>query len=50
MKTLRYILLAFLLAMTACSRFEHVKGVYVLMQKPEVRQRYGGEMGAIADE
>lgn len=50
MKTLRYILLVILLAMTACSRFEHVKGVYVLMQKPEVRQRYGGEMGAIADE
>ena len=50
MKTLRYILLVLLLAMTACSRFEHVKGIHVLMQKPEVRQRYGGEMGALADE
>ena len=50
MKTLRYILLILLLALSACSRFEYVKGVYVLMQKPEVRQRYGGEMGALADE
>ncbi len=50
MKKARYILFALLLAFTACSRFEHVKGVYVLLQKPEIRQRYGGEMGALADE
>ncbi|MEA2077743.1 MAG: hypothetical protein U9O95_06960 [Candidatus Marinimicrobia bacterium] len=50
MKKARYILFALLLAFTACSRFEHVKGVHVFLQKPEVRQRYGGEMGALADE
>ncbi|MCF7832434.1 MAG: hypothetical protein K9N05_02510 [Candidatus Marinimicrobia bacterium] len=50
MKIVRYILFALLLAMTACSRFEQVKGVHVLLQKSEIRQRYGGEMGALADE
>lgn len=50
MKTLRYILFAALVFLTACTRTEPVKGVHVLMQKPEVRQRYGGEMGALADE
>jgi len=50
MKTLRYILLVLLVVMSACSRFERMKGVHVLMQKPAVRQRYGGEMGALADE
>ena len=50
MKTLRYIMLALLIAFTACSRYDHVKGVHILMQKPEVHQRYGGEMGALADE
>ena len=50
MKTARTILFVLLLALTGCSRFEHVKGVYVLLQNPEIRQRYGGEMGALADE
>lgn len=50
MKTLRYILMILLLALSACSRYDHVKGVHILMQKSEVHQRYGGEMGALADE
>ena len=50
MKMARTILFVLLLALSGCSRFEHVKGVHVLLQKPEVRQRYGGEMGALADE
>lgn len=27
-----------------------MKGVHIILQNPEIRQRYGGEMGALADE
>ncbi len=50
MKTGHYILLIALLIISSCSRYENIKGVYVLLQAPEIRQRYGGEMGALADE
>ena len=50
MKTARTILFVLLLALSGCSRYETIKGVHVLLQKPEIIQRYGGEMGALADE
>lgn len=50
MKMTRYILLVCLLLWSGCSRQENIKGVHVVLQKSEIRQRYGGEMGALADE
>lgn len=51
MKALRYIsaILAFL-ALAGCARNEPVKAVYLKLQDPVILQRYGGEMGALADE
>ncbi len=43
-------MIAFLIILSSCSRREHMKGVHIIIQKPEIRQRYGGEMGALADE
>lgn len=43
-------MIAFLIILSSCSRFEHMKGVHIILQKPEIRERYGGEMGALADE
>lgn len=50
MKILRYILMIFFAILCSCSRFEHMKSVHIILQNPEIRQRYGGEMGALADE
>lgn len=50
MKTARTFLFVLLLALLGCSGNEQIKGVQVILQKPEIRQRYGGEMGALADE
>ncbi len=50
MKKAVYILLFLLLAVSGCSRHERIKGVHVRLQEAEIRQRYGGEMGALADE
>ena len=49
MKNIRYILMILLVLLGACSRRDSIKGVYVILQNPEIRQRYGGEMGALAD-
>ena len=50
MKRLRYILPIFLLVLSACASRENIKGVHVVLQDDAIRQRYGGEMGALADE
>lgn len=51
MKARRYIMgFLLLLTLVACARYEPVKAVYLELQDPLIRQRYGGEMGALADE
>lgn len=50
MKKTCYILLIMLFFLNGCSRYEKIKGMHVILQDPEIRQRYGGEMGALADE
>lgn len=51
MKKLCCIAVFFVVLFTAsCSPYERVKGVHLQLQDPAIRQRYGGEMGALADE
>lgn len=51
MKAQRYITgFLLLLTLVACVRYEPIKAVYLELQDPLIRQRYGGEMGALADE
>jgi hypothetical protein len=49
MKQNYHILLILFLILSACARYDSIKAVYVPIQSPEIRQRYGGEMGALAD-
>ncbi|MBW6457742.1 MAG: hypothetical protein K0B52_01125 [FCB group bacterium] len=49
MKRNRHILLILMLILSGCSRYDSIKAVYVPIQSQEIRQRYGGEMGALAD-
>jgi hypothetical protein len=51
MKALRYIgVILLFLFISGCSSHEPVKGVFLELQDPVIRQRYGGEMGALVDE
>lgn len=51
MKRLCRFAVFFIMLFTAsCSSYERVKGVHLQLQDPAIRQRYGGEMGALADE
>ncbi|MFA5434452.1 MAG: hypothetical protein WC372_00220 [Candidatus Neomarinimicrobiota bacterium] len=50
MKRLYCIAAFFLMLFVSCSPYERIKGVHLQLQDPVIRQRYGGEMGALADE
>lgn len=50
MKQRYYYIILILLLLSGCTHFPSIKAVYVHMDTAEIQQRYGGEMGALADE
>lgn len=50
MKQRYYNIIILFLLLSGCAHFPSIKAVYVHLDTAEIQQRYGGEMGALADE